>query len=725
MTGKGQAAAKALGRLGVKAHEAAFGALRSNQELPAHFLDAFTALEATAAWSVPVLVERLQSGSSNRCNALLAVQVLRKMGPAAGSAVPALRAALKQGALAPQVQQEVAALLGTLRPVDPPPRPPLATPAVSSELAPSLLELLERGRPEQAWPALQALLCLGDGIAVEAALRLTMLLQTPARAADARRLLNTLHAIYRARVSPDVDASFGIRGQPERDLAIRRYLLAHHEPLAILRWEDLLRTGNATMRRSLALTAALRSPRGARDPFVTWLLAHPDEIPPDDLRPLDPAASTAAPAAARGIPGGELLRELRQLGDPRLSAAARARLETAVIAEFPAAAVPLALAAMKVHGLHQWVEQHLPKAGAASAMKPIADAFVDSDEPGRRTLLQVVARITPANAATVTFLLEQARSTDPFVSNAAAQALGELRRLDALQAALELLQQPRWRADVLDHFRSFLPHEPVGLAPLTEQLLALVPELNEATRAQLLGLLAKPPRGGLELLHRWLAGDESALRVATLRIYAQRTNDPQWAATMTKLLRDPDAAVAETAALVCANAAPEQRESIFAALLELWPAASENLQAAMVRAFAALGETAAPVRPLLEPRLQASGWGARLAAATALLAQDVTHAAALAEYRALLRADDAYTRRAALNGLQTHPAIAVALGAEVVAALDDADPLVVREALYVCDAAPAIATARRARIEELITSEDPLISRFARQVREQLDAAAR
>ena len=734
-TAKGAAAAKALGRLGAKAHEVAFGTLRSSQQaLPAHFVEAFAGIEPTALWSVPLLVECMTKQSPN---ALLAVQVLHKLGDAAGCAVPDLRAALAGGKLSPQVQQEVNALLRSLKPTGAPPRPAPPAPAIAAGLTDGLLEILDR-RPAQAWPALQALLRIGDDAAFEAALRLCAQLQNSARTADARRLLDVVHATYRARVSADPAGPWGLP-RPARDAAVRRFILANHQPAAILQWNDELRTANAGMRRTLALAAALRSPQGQKDPFVAYVLAHPDEIPPADVRPIEAAAPQPQriPNNPFAVSAAELVQLLRQLdaGPPPQRMLAQSRLEGAAIDTFPAEAVPLALAAMAPHRLQGFVERHLWKAGAA-AVKPVLDAWPKADENGRRALVSVLARINPASAASVAFVLEQSRNDKTQDGMAARQALSSMRRPDVFAVALQLLQRQEARADVLLHLADLLPEDPKALAPRTDELLALLPELAESQRQALLWRLTAEPREGLELIHRWLDGDRPELRLAAVRLYAARTNDPKWAATILQLLRDPDPGIAEAATLV-SSAADEQRAEIAAALLERWPKASPNMQAAMVRAFERFGPDAAAAKPLLEPRLQAPGWGARLAAAMALLALDEAHQDALAVVRALLHDADAYTRRAALNGLQGHAAVAERLASDVAGSLDDKDMQVVLEALYVCHVAPVVAKDKRARLDELAGSDDPAknaggtfsdwgsVADWARRVRERLGALPR
>lgn len=726
-TSKGAAAAKALGKLGPRAHEVAFGTLRgSHQPLPNHFLDAFTDLEATASWSVPLLVECIQYRPAT---APMAMQVLRKLGNAAQ---PALREALAGSRMAPQALEDLNALLRTLKPPAALQRAAPVAP-VDPGLATQLLDVLD-GQPAQAWPALQALLRIGDEAALSAALRLCEQLQNPARAADSKRLLDALHATYRARISSDPAGPWSMP-RPARDDAIRRFILANHQPHAILHWDDLLRTGRAELRRTLALAAALRSPKGSKDPFTVWVLAHPDEIPPADVRPvaIAPPPAPARPATSPAIAGAEVVKLLKQLdsGPAQQRMTAQSRLRSATVDTLPAEAVTLALAGMAQYRLHDFVQRNLAKAGTA-AVKPAFDAYPKADELGKRALLHALAQIEPASETLLTFILGKARDQKTAEGRFAVQALNMMQRPDVAALAVKLLDDKEWRGDVLRRARELLPQDPKVLAARTGELLALLPGLDDEARRALLDYLTRQPREGLDLIRRWLASDGPELRLTAVGLYAARTNDPQWVATMLALLRDPDPRIVARAASGC-TWAEEQRPKIAAALVELWPKASPELQTTLVRVFAQFGADAAGAKPLLEPRLQAEGWGARLPAALGLLAMEPGHPEAQAAMRALLTSAEPYTRRAALNVLQGHPALAEQFAAEVAESLDHPDTQVVLEALYVCEPAPRVAKDKRERLLQLeervkakdATNDDANVSDWARRVRERVEALGR
>ena len=652
------AAASGLAALGRSAHEALLGAVLDPM-FPKNvgLLQAFGAFDARCAWALPLLGDP-EVPLTNEVQ-----ELLLRLGPAAAPLVPQLTAraqAARQGHLRDFVERLTAATDGPVPASDPSPRP-----RVAPDLVPALLGCLRDGPDERRWPALQALLCVGDDAATEATETLLRLSLQPGWLPRAEDLLLTLRCVYSTRC---LQGRMPLQTLPPEDLPVeaRRRALAGRvsDFNAVQVWQ---RSADAGLRRTAALVASKNGPAGF---------------------PLPLPRSTDGDATVEAAV--ELVRALRRRDGAAAARDALPRLRVDDLGE--------SLDAM--HTLARHDLRDAPEELWTIVLGIGTEPVVTSGSPRDPLLVQTRSRRDAALR-----LLDAAVAAEP-VPDALVANLPRLAATESGERRVRtLLEHVELRA--LEQQLRAASEDPVALAPwlaalrMAGQPLQRRPELDALVTALAPLVPDLPPAAQLDWLEldrrtavsdavwRALLGDSDVAirRRATELAWRGLHLRPFPPDLVLPLLHDPDPAVARNTAFLLAQC-KTGRERAVDALVAAFPTADAELQQWIVFALWGQREVAAPARATIDAAFASGHPKVRVHAAMLRLFFDRDDATAFAELQALVRHADVGVRQHALYQAGNDQAIATRLVDAAIAALDHPDEQVAYAAARLLGNAP-------------------------------------
>lgn len=698
----------ALAQRGERAHAALLGMLRL-QSPPVHpdLADAFGALDARAAWMVPVLGGMLEQGESPA----VVLELLRRLGPVAKAALPTVRQfagkAQRDRVLQRRVDAALAAIAGGAAPA-----PPALPPVVDLPPPATLLARLQEGGG-LAWPALQAVLSRGDADELYAALRtLTLQAAGGAEVAERLRCVLTWSCAGKAAALP-MDP--GEAPAAERLVVLRQAALTALPVQRARQFSTLLQDADASVQEALLVWVAQWPQAGGLETslrrMVTDSLRRRGNLP-EELMPLLRARL------------GEAERQ-QLVADLRLALAGKqgpqdmvqtARLQHLELDVVTPDLVPLLLLALRGSLLEQFAVRSLCNAGA-DCVPALLAALDGGDMRTRQYLQTVLGRMRPTPPAAVQAMIEAVSARDPRMTNSTT-VLREMQRDvvvgELLQhlAAADCPSPLRWLARDLHD-----PRLDAVLAAAAARSTEVDPQgLDASARWELFRTLAQRGKPGflrmVELLHH----PDHDVRIAALRAFGSAMFDaPGQVEVLLQLLDDPDREIVHHAAAGLGAVTTEKQE-VAAILCERWDAAEESLRQNFVTAFAGLRASAAVAVPLLAARLQGEA-DVRRGAAYALLRIQPEHAGAAACMLALLGDADIEVRCQTMHWLRADPQLQRRFAEVIVPQIASDDPRVQQQVLYALKALePEWAQKVAARVRALRLSTDMRVNMWAQIV---------
>lgn len=695
----------ALHALGPAAHEALLGyVLRPFARRDPAVLAAFGDFDARAAWALPLLAH--EANVIDPC----AQELLRRLGPAAAAAVPALQELCRTKY--PSLQSLVDDLVrASDQPLPAPYVPP--RPRVPNEAVPGLLRALAVGPATVRWPALQALLAAGDDAAEAAAEVLWELEIAEATGEQGQALAAALRCVAGARCLPGWNALDAVAG-PDQLREARRLALAGrlHRQALMQRW---LRDPDDARRRiallGLAMDDGVESHRALR-----WL-----------------PVSDADPALQRRI---ERLCELRAVRGARFAASLLPTLAATPISERGPlldrlAAYDLQRAPASPASLWPLVVAVLVADDALSGKVGPPEGRLDSEEFASRSdlgrsaeaLLRQQAQPGFGVPAGLLVLVPQLGTGATY-----AQVRRELLRAADPAALAACLRDCGSEPPLLARWLRCLLAADVDAAPVV----ALV---GETFAAQLAAAPAPTQLDWYEwnraapvpesLWSQWLRPDDGDQRRRALGLAMRRR--PAVALELPLLvecLQDRDVPTAALAGFLLGRDDRAPAEAV-AALAARCATADPELHGRLLQVLLHQRAHAHLARPAIEAAFASSSWRVRLPAAVLLLALEPDHAPARAALDGWFVDRKAEVRRQALFQVANVPELAASCVDAAFAALDDRDEQVRCSAVRLLGAVPA-AQDRSVPVLRSLWQQDPkgLVGQRAKAALDALERAA-
>ncbi len=622
--GGDDAVAVELAALGPAAHETLLGILcRHLGRRPPALLAAFGGFDASCGWALPILVAEPRAMRDQ-----VRQELLLRLGPAAAPALDLVEdEALKQKLLA---VSDGAILPGPSRPV------------VDPGLQDGLVERLRQGPSSQRWPALQALLRLGDDAAVAAAFALLELGADPECAAEAARLRRMLAYAYATRCRQGLGAHHQIDPMELGPEALR-FALAPLGPGGndAQRWAT---HPDPRVRRAAMLVAAETDtlPHQHWEKMLEALAAEAD--------PQVRAWRDAADQARRQRAALVLARAVGELtaGDPHRRSNALREVQMVDLRDAPPGMVDALLAVAAGSDSSEassagYLLQRLPEPERWFTAELLAGA----KGKVRTVLLDAASRGVQPPAVTAVLLGMTAEGEQE--RQALEQALRGAKADVLLRVARDVLRDPARRDRALRNLtllRWTHLRQPV-LAPLAAELAPLLAGLPPAGQLDLLELSADVPADAA-VLTALLGAPTPELRLRAVRAWSvRREATPVVGALVVPLLDDADPSVASEAAWLLGRVTTDKQAAADALLARYHRDRVDVARlAALAGALGVLGEPSAV--PALEAALQDPRPKVKQAAAQALLAKGQTHAGALAAFQELFVDPDPEVRRDAV-----------------------------------------------------------------------------
>lgn len=697
---------QALAKCGVRAHAPLLGMMRlPAANLPADMADGFGDLDARSVWMAPVLADMLSHGEAPD----LVLDLLRRLGPVARAALPAVREFAARIDGDERRRRRVDLALQALAGDDVPAAPPSAQPALPPTA--TLLALVQDPASGRRWPALQALLQTGTDDDLFTALK-SLLLQAAAGDATADRLRRTLNWTLAGRALP-MDP--GQAPASERLAAVRRAALVALPLQRAPQIGQLLGDGDAGVQQALLLWMAQR-PRV--DGYELSLL----NMVFDALRRSDQLAPELRPLLRRRLSDGErqqLLDELRELvASERGSMQGSQHLLQGELDVVTPAMLPLLLQALSRRDsqVDAFAMRSLQNAGADCAPALLA-AMDSSDLMLCQQLQSVLGRMRPTPPSVARVVLDALLDRNQRF-NMASSTLADMQREVVVAELLSRLTaaappQLRWLARDLHD-----PRLDAALASIVQHSVEVDPHGFDSSACwQLFSDLAQCGDPGFERMVELLHHEDHDVRIAALRRFGSKMFDrPRQVDVLLQLLDDADAEIASHAAAGL-GAVTTRKQEVAAILCRRFAAAAASLRTGIVTAFAGLGADAAAAVPLLEPLLQAAAADVRRGAAYALLRIQPEHADAVACMQALLRDADVDVRCQTMQSLRGDKQLQARFAASIVPQLDSDDVKLQQQVLFALhELPPEHAQKVAARVRALQLSTEQRLQFYARIV---------